>query len=383
MASAYNISVEELDHTSEQSAHPANIKITLWPHQLTLLERCKTLENKQLQLDSFESLKATHPNLTESDYMRTQIGIIGDSVGSGKSYVVLALMRENDITNLGSTVKSYGHNKVVFCYSERTINLKTNLLVIPHNLVAQWETYITTFADDMKYIIVSKAAHVERLREQEASIHEYNIIVVTATQYTDVARFLSSRTFKMQRVVYDEIDNVNLPSCVTVDSNFYWFVSASFGNLLYPKGYVKRDDRTSRAVYYANGLRNSGFVKETFMDLYNHLPKEMVKLLILKNKDSYVQESISLPPVRTNQIICKTPISISILDGFVDREIIQSLNAGDLASALQRINPANRTKEDNIVAIQIQKFVKEIANCDVLLAAANAMARPCSAIGSA
>ena len=371
MTTTYDISVEELDETHERADHPSNVNITLWSHQLTLLHRCKMIENNKLQLNQFESLRATHPNLTDTDYLRTQIGVIGDSVGSGKSYVVLSLIKENDITNFGSTVKSYGHNKVVFCYSERNINLRTNLLVIPHNLVSQWETYITNFSSDLKYITISKISHIDKLQENVANINELNIIVVTATYYVRVAHFLTSRSFKMQRVIYDEIDNVNLPNCVTIDSNFYWFVSASYGNLLYPKGYTKLDNRMGRTIYYAHGLRNSGFVKETFMDLYNNLPKEMVKLLILKNKDSYVQSSIALPPIVSNQIICKTPLSISILDGFVDREIIQSLNAGDLASAMQRISPANRTKEENIVLIQIQKYVKELENYDVRIAATN------------
>ena len=373
MSTTYDISVEELDDTYEQSLQPENIKITLWTHQLTLLNRCKSYENQNLLLHEFDSLRETHPNITSTDYLRTQVGIIGDSVGSGKSYVILALIKENDITNLGSTVKSYGHNKVVFCYNERNINLKTNLLVVPHNLISQWEKYITTFSDDLKYMIVSKSQHVNTLNEMTTTINDYNLIVVTSTYYSNVAHFLTSRSFKMQRIIYDEIDNMNLPNCTLIESNFYWFVTASFGNLLYPRGYSKVDSRLNRHVYYANGIKNSGFVKETFLDLFNHLSREMVKLIVLKNRDSFIQSSVLLPSIIENHVLCKTPIAINILDGFVDREVIQSLNAGDLAAALQRVSPNNRTKEDNIVAIQIEKYTKELENYRVRIETTNSL----------
>lgn len=234
--SAYDIHVEELDETFQQAAPPEGIKVHLWSHQLTLLHRCKQYENQKLMLKDFNSLRSTHPNLAESDYLRTQVGVIGDKVGSGKSYVVLALIKDNDITNLGSTIKTYGRNKVVMCYAQRNVNVRTNLLVVPHNLVSQWETYITNFSDDIKYLVVSKQKQLETLQENIGNMNDYDLVLVSTTSYQRVAQILTSRSLKMQRIIYDEVDNMNLPSCMNIDSNFYWFVSASYGNLLYPQG---------------------------------------------------------------------------------------------------------------------------------------------------
>lgn len=370
---AYNITVEELDESHPVADHPSNVKVRMWPHQLTLLHRCKMYENKQVLMSDFQSLREMHPNITSQDYIRSQIGVIGDSVGSGKSYVVLALIKENDISHFGSTIKSYGQNKIVFCYSERNVNVRTNLLVVPHNLITQWETYITKFSDDFKYLVLSKTKHVDTLQDNPSSVSNYNIILVSATQYNRVAHFLTSRSFKMQRIIFDEVDNMNISNCVSVESNFYWFVTASYGNLLYPRGYCKMDPLMGRNRWYAHGLKNSGFVKNIFVDLYNNLPKEMVKLIVVKNKAEYVQSSILLPELQVLTIKCKTPISINILNGFVDREIIRSLNAGDLASAMQRINPSQRTNQESIVTMQIERYVRELNNFDVRLQAAHGL----------
>jgi len=367
---SYDVNIEELDECYPQAEQPQNIKMRLWPHQLTLLQRCKDFENNKIYLSKFSTLQPNHPNITENDFLRTQVGIIGDHVGSGKSFVILSLIIENDISNMGSTIKSYGNNKVILCFSERSINIKTNLLVIPHNLASQWEGYIKAFSDNIKFLMISKLKHVDFVYENENSIAEYNLIVVTASYYSRIAHFLTSRSFKMQRVIYDEVDNMNLPNCVTIDTNFYWFITASYGNLLYPKGYTKWDYAHNRSIWYANGLRNSGFVKDLFMDLYNNLSKELVKILILKNKDDFVKSSVSLPDMVSNIVKCKTPLTINILDGFVDREIIQSLNAGDIASALQRINPSHRTTEDNLISIQVDRFVREIKNYDIRIESA-------------
>jgi SNF2 family DNA or RNA helicase len=363
--SFYDIAVEELDETYPQADPVSSTGIRLWPHQLTLLQRCKAFENQKLLLKEFDSLKQSHPDITDTDYLRTQVGVIGDPVGSGKSYVVLALIKDNDISNFGSTVKSFGSNKVVFCYSERNVNIKTNLLVIPHNLVNQWESYIQAFASDMKVMIISKMKHTEKLYESETDIPSYDLLVVTSTYYTRIAHVLTSRSYKMQRVIFDEIDHINLPNCIAIESNFYWFVSASFGNLLYPRGYSKYDNRLMRTMTYAVGIRNSGFVKDLFMDLSNKLSKEMVKLLIVKNKESYIRESVTLPPMNVSLVRCKTPLSITVLEGYVDREVIMSLNAGDLVSAMQRISSSQTSNEENIIQTLVEKYVRETRNLDL------------------
>jgi hypothetical protein len=59
-----------------------------------LLQRCRQFESENILLRSFASITLRERG-HDQDFIRTQIGIIGDKVGSGKSYVVLALMLED------------------------------------------------------------------------------------------------------------------------------------------------------------------------------------------------------------------------------------------------------------------------------------------------
>jgi hypothetical protein len=361
-STSYDIKLEELTEESICAEHPKDVKVRLRQHQLTLLNRCIQFENMKIPLTEFHQL---HCNVGNNDYLRTQVGIIGDRVGSGKSYVILSLILENDITNRESSIKTFGNNKIVLCFSEKNKHLKTNLLVIPHNLAPQWDQSIKEFSENMKYIVVNVQKKVELLYQEEPRIGEYDLIVVTSTFYNHVAHFLTSRSFKLQRVFYDEVDNMNLPSCVSVDSNFYWFVTASIGNLLYPRGYHRWDYTLNKDVWKALGLRNAGFIKNLFMDLYTNLSRDFVKILIIKNDDDFVKRSISLPEIINHQIKCKTPMTINVLNGLVDRSVIDSLNAGDVNSALQYVNPNNKNTEDNLITMLIDKLIKNLHNLDV------------------
>jgi hypothetical protein len=306
------------------------------------------------------------------DYMRTQIGIIGDKVGSGKSYVVLALVAATAAVAVAAggsllgdqmQTRTYGNNRVLISYREPFSNqVGANLLVIPHNLVNQWEQYIRNFSDTLRYQVISKQKTLQAF--SPSKVEHLDLIVVTSTFYNCVANMLSSRSFKLHRVIFDEVDNMNIPNCAAIESRFYWFVTASYGNLLYPRGYSRWDTTMSRYVWNATGLRNSGFVKNLFMDMHNSVSREFVKILVIKNADQFVHSSITLPPLDVHYIVCKTPSSIGILNGLVDRQIIECINAGDTRAAIQFINPHNRKSEEGIVAVLVDKLNKQLKYVD-------------------
>jgi hypothetical protein len=238
------------------------------------------------------------------------------------------------------------------------------MLVIPHNLVSQWRGYIAQFSDTLmsKTIFVYKSSHVDDLVGNVDLIAEARLVVVSAPYYNKVVHIVSSVNFKLSRVIFDEVDNINLPNCMCIDSNFYWFVTASYMNLLYPKGYYRYDANINKTVWYAHGLRNSGFVRNIFLDLYSTLSVDFVQVLVLKNCEEYIETSITLPPIQQHIVVCTSPIEISILDGYTDNEVIRSLNARDIASAMRHLKPSHMTTEENIISLQISKYTQEIFN---------------------
>lgn len=354
-----NSEVNEIDELYPLAVQPSNGKIQLKRHQLSLLRRCIDFENMKLPIKD-------SAGVTKS-FMKTSVGIIGDKVGSGKSFVILSIILGCDQQSEDTTsIRSYGMNKVILFDVDTPRPSKTNILVIPHNLCAQWSEYIRTFCPDIKYAVVNKTKSLSELLDVGTNIESYDLILVTATYYNRLCEFTNYKGMKMRRVIFDEVDHLNIPSCENMDATFYWFVTASYGNLVYPRGNSRYDRTVQRYVVTAEGIRNAGFIKDLFINLMS-ANGTYTKLLIAKNSDEYIKSSVELPEIVDHFVKCKTPVSINILNGIVDRTVIESLNAGDVETALQYINPSQRRSEDNIVTILIEKYEKQIHNTELTL----------------
>jgi SNF2 family DNA or RNA helicase len=367
----YDVVIDDLDASSPRAQQPADIKIQLKQHQLTLLQRCHEFESGAMELSKFSSLQRLQPHAT--DHVRTRIGILADKVGSGKSYVILSLLVSGAPRAAEPNIRTYGCNKVVLSQINDTHSLHTNLLVIPHNLASQWDGYIRAFTGALKTYMVNSQRTLGAVCSEVAGvrasidIRDYDLVVVTSSFYNRLAYVLSSQSYKLRRIIFDEVDNINIPGCQELESDFYWFVTASYGNLLYPRGYSRWDPIRRQYVHCAVGLRNSGFIRTLFTDLHSNISNDYTKILVVRNKDSYVQESIHLPEIQNVYVKCRTPPTISVLHGLVDKSIIECLNAGDVSSALQHINPQHRKSEDSIVGMLIERYARQIKNIEVRL----------------
>lgn len=359
----FDINVDEINENDQKAIHPI-CNITLRPHQLSLLHRCIEYENDKPNLCKFDSLESY---VKKNDFFNTNIGVIADRVGSGKSYVILSIILSNSIINRDNTlIKSSGLNNITFFFKDEKPVVKTNIIVIPHNLCSQWENYIKIFNKGLKYIIINKQKNFENIKDDDNLI-ENDVIIVTSTFYNKISKLFIDKGVKLQRIFFDEVDSLNIPGCTNIDANFIWFVTASYGNVIYPRGYTKYDPIKNRYIYTASGIRNSGFIKNIFLDLYTNIPKELTKILILKNSESYIESSLQLPELISHTIKCRTPFSINILNGIVDKNIIESLNAGDVNSAMSFINSNNKGTENNIINLLLDKLTIQIKNFQIKL----------------
>jgi SNF2 family DNA or RNA helicase len=355
--------VTELDVTHPIASQPVGSALQLKRHQLTLLQKCLDFEYKQIPVKG--------KNNTVESYMRSKIGIIGDKVGSGKSFVVLSLVLngkedESDNTRVSKNnlnVRSFGKNLLTFFDIQTKQSIKTNVLIIPHNLCAQWTDYIVRFCPNIRHIVVSKTKTLTTLLDSDISW--YDLIVITCTFHNRFSSFLKHKSIKVRRVFFDEVDNINIPACECIESDFYWFVTASYNNLVHPHGFSIYDRAIQGYIVTAVGLRKSGFIKDLFFDLVSN--NSLIKMLVVKNSESYINSSIQLPEMIVKYIRCRTPNAITILNGIVDRNVIDCLNAGDIESAIQYINPQQRKSEDNIINLLIEKFEKQLMNIDTSL----------------
>lgn len=366
----------ELTEVSVQAPQPERLKVQLKGHQLACLHKCIELENGPMEIpadmlpSSISSTSMPGCQIVSAS-MRTRIGIIGDKVGSGKSLVILALVDSNNSSMnefISERTFTYGNNNTVIKVQQKCNTSKLNLLVIPHNLVSQWSKYIQDFAPHIKHMIINKQKHFENLTP--SMITEYNLVVVTNTFYNTLSHIIRATNIQLKRVIFDEIDTNNISTGEPIDSSFYWFVTASYTNLLYPRGHGRWDRDTRRYIVIADGMRCNGFVKSLFTNLFSHSGtgnKCITNLFIVKSNESFIDASMMLPPPQCRYIKCRTPYTINILNGIVDRHVIACLNADDIDGAIRHISPSHKATEENIINILIDKISMQVHNVNSLL----------------
>lgn len=317
-----------------------NLKIDLKNHQITMINSMKALENNTITLE-------------DNSELETCVGVCGDDVGAGKSLSMLGLISEKSEIR---TKRKYQITSNFFnlLHPDRGMTLPLNIIVVPHHIFGQWETYISAHTY-LRYIPVFKKVHVMALIEEETM--SADIVLVSSTMYSSFAMY--NRHLKVKRLVFDEADTIKIPSCSSMNARFTWFITSSIENVLFPNGYyyVRLED-TYRHVRRVNvaGVRRHGYINDICRSL-SSTDTRVLNKLILKNDSQYVRESLGIPSPSKNYIVCKTPHYMKILSHGCQNRVIELLNMGDTTGALEKLGCKQETHESIVGAVtsDIQK----------------------------
>ena len=126
--------------------------------------------------------------------------ILSDKVGSGKSIDILALLTKYPTL---SDTKYLNINNIIYDYNDKytkfkgfqmkpSIILKTNLIVIPHNIFNQWHTYITTCTQLSVYLINTRKK-IKEIIFKDFIDGKYNILLVKSTMYNNLMDHIYSK----------------------------------------------------------------------------------------------------------------------------------------------------------------------------------------------
>lgn len=357
-------SVLELNDSSHKYIGNIQSKVNLKNHQLSALHRCIVMENNRL-LNSTE----------DYEYMYSNIGILGDAPGSGKSYIILALIQANSEPKIRLKNISTYMNHFSFMYKNKlTNNLKfenTNLIVCPTSCIRQWITYIDLFFENrITYFKVSRINHFQELINSKKV---YDIVLVNSTNYSRMANYYNENGIKTNRVIFDEVDNANTPGAKRIEAHFYWLLSATYENILYPfPRYETYYDDLGCKKYYtiSTGILQNIFVKDIFLNVLKLKPTDcnaLHKNLIVKNEDTYVKESFDIPELVKTIIKCKESLVLNILNGLTSETVIKCLNAGDMNTAIKELKIRNVNTEDHIIDIIMKNLKDELRNKQLIL----------------
>jgi SNF2 family DNA or RNA helicase len=369
----------QLTEDSPQAAQPTCIKPTLRPHQLSLLAAARGLER--------------HANLKgvglEDSYLVTRHGVLADRVGAGKSLVALSLIKDPpptwsavDITESGAariisithaaphpvlggsdvnTSDLSGMNYInavsTGLGTRRRIYARAALIIVPHNVTSQWETYIRE-QTDLKAVIIRKTKDIggEDDVHFQRQIFEADVVLVSCTMYRRFVTAITRPNLCLQQIVWsrvfiDEADTIHavihqrsLVACFT------WFITGSWINMALPNGLRAYElagvPPTVRELIGGGAVAGIGGSHMNLMHAcMGDSRNPRFAALILRNSTEWIDKSLARPVVVHDRILCKSPANLSILQGHISPAAMEALHAGDVAGAMSALGLKAASKE--------------------------------------
>jgi SNF2 family DNA or RNA helicase len=365
----------QLTEHSPHASQPLWIKPTLRPHQLTLLAAAKELEGHAYA----DTINMADPQLI------TKYGIIADRVGAGKSLVALSLIKEDAPRNTTIDIKSADSHGSTILFNVKhmppvtpfkpewkdpaltnkdimdnmsggalRVYTNTALLIVPHNVCNQWETYIKE-QTTLRALIIKKTKDCDYERAGFlADVFSSDVVLVSGTMLKKFVGAMSWVGPGFQRIVWSRlfIDEADSIPCALrygeISARFMWFISGSWLNMLFPSGlqnyYISSfpPDMTELLGGGVAGVSSSyGFIYNTLCNTRD--PR--FTIMLLRNSEEWINKSLLQPTVGHSTILCKAPANLAILREFITPAAMEALHAGDAAAAMTALGLKATSKE--------------------------------------
>jgi SNF2 family DNA or RNA helicase len=346
-----NILKNSLTSDSEMAPQPNHIRLPLKIHQRALLNAARKLETNRPAGISFD----------DGAIMYTKYGVIADRVGSGKSLVALSLAgMDRPQTEMFTAEASNNHDVVVIKKHDDNKKLlardyilaNTSLMVIPHSLVNQWERYVKD-QTTLKVLMVKQRKQASSTTIKE-DIKNLDLIIVSSTMWKDFAAQENINKISWARLFIDEADTcpVSITGEDSVRAAFYWFISASWLNMVFPSFTNIWRQEASKLLYPLawDAFKNSGnYIRIEGVRRNNIVSRMCVSTshanlrtnyswrLILRNNEDFIQQSLKMPEIIHHRWTCAIPQNVQLLHDMIGPQVMEMLHAGDHESALEAL----------------------------------------------
>eukprot|EP00873_Tetraselmis_striata_P033836 jgi/Tetstr1/454100/TSEL_041019.t1 len=322
----------------------------------------------------------------DGDVVSTRTAILGDKPGSGKSYVVAALLLECGVDHIPRSAPLRrcisSHMSVTTRPGDDGTALPLNVLVVPHNIVSQWSAVLAAFSagpgDDERYTVVSRTGDLGRADEVISQVGRgespVRLMMASASLYPDIVTILHSNQYRATRVVFDEADSLRFRTPLGRGNvaRFYWFVTASIHNLFAwgqePHPLVLQHT-SGEERSFISGYRpacSSAHIR-SFFAYHNSAWARFIARTIVVADNAFIDTSFDLVPPETFRVPCTAPLHTRVMSGIASREILARLNAGDLDTALMYMHPERTDSEPNIIAAALAQLEMDLDNARAVL----------------
>ena len=353
-----------LTDNDKKITQPLSIKIDLMNHQKTMVYKMLDVElSGSIKVPDYSMKKYSNMiNITGNvAEINTNVAVLGDKVGSGKTLMIITLLtvkkviKERQIEMGGSQFYSVKINP-------SSPLIKTNLIIVPHKILPQWKEAFEKYSPNLNVYSIAYNKEIDKIvkvkkelkknwNDQELvyeteeiikeKIEQYDVVIIGETMYK---RFYKScQNYRFNRILIDEADTIKLPRDMSCQFNFLWLITGT------PKG-----------LFYSN----KPFISKIFKDDNLNLNSNFV----IKNDDSYIEQSIKLPHPKRFKIKCVTPRELDIIKDLIPPSILQMINAGNSEQAIKALN-CNVDTNENILQVITKNLVDSIGNKKIELEA--------------
>lgn len=344
-----------LTNESPQAEQPADIKVSLRPHQRSVLFQ---MEQRELKLS--QGMDGS------GDRLFSRFGFLGDGVGVGKSLMVLGHIAQLKNKPRLPSIPSLDPHSSTQLYSFHYDDFGKDLLeigcliVVPHTLYRQWQEYIKT-QTSLNFLGVQTKKVLDG-EDLEKKIKSADVVLVSNTLYGNLQTIVDSKKLLWKRVFYDEADTLHLPSTrPKAMTRFTWLISASWANLLFPNACHYINTATMSSILASQHFPLDGDLKKVLQTSYQqhnsasyfymrylvisatyfkdflHTANPLRGKLILRCREDYVRESITLPPIQIRNILCRPSVLHQVVQNAISADVRTLLHAGDIQGALERL----------------------------------------------
>lgn len=370
----------EIDEYAPRTQQPNKIKLPMKPHQLAGLYKALKMENEGIikynikNLNDFFNITNVLYNRRVNSYnngfdgkleVSTNLGIMGDIVGYGKTITALSIIASNKLDNIHineENVRSYNNIKSYSYFTascknyvipQKNIMINSTLIIVPRGPVyMQWEesikkyTSLNYLAIDNLNFIKKKLPQYDGTNEQTiySFFNKYDIVLIKNTTlkvffdyYMHMGQYNIVKYWK--RIMVDEAHDI-INKIPLLKYYYLWLISGTYQEL------CKKSINSHFSLLY--------LIKDFLNDEY-------INLMLIRGTHQFVKNSFKIPVAIEKYYLCKLSIQLSAIRNFISSSVLEKINANDITGAIKELGGKNEN-ENSIIDLVTKELNRDIAN---------------------
>lgn len=361
----------EIQDTSPRASQPNKIKIDLKMHQLASLYKAIQMEKTG---EVLYMINQNYENENKIEIkMKSNIGILGDIVGYGKTLTALSIVASNDTKDIHSNQEmNVSHcgmrNYSYVSLSKKNDNIINNnsiidstLIVVPRGPVyIQWKKALMNHTS-FKYIAIENLNFIKKnlpetndYNDVISYFNQFDIVLIKNTTLDTLVSWYDSINIpsndnlqhipvikRWKRIMIDEAHDISQTTTMFY-FNFLWLISGTYDNIMYTT-------RCHKSIIH------------NIRDAFNN---ETQDLIVVKCAKEFVKKSFRVPQPIEKHYLCKFPSHMNMIKNFICKSVLEKINANDISGAIKDLGGKADTKE-NIIDLVSNEIIRDITNKEI------------------